>query len=144
MKVKSLSRVRLFVTPWTVTYQASPGKNTGVGCHFPSPGDLPDPGIEPGSPAFQADALPSEPPGKPMFTELRGISEPQGNCKDPQDYRKYYFMDTCMAVPWLRFCATTAKGVGSVPGGGIKIPHAAQRGQNRKKTSWVILVQVTV
>ena len=31
---------------------------------FPSPGDLPDPGIEPGSPAFQADALTSEPPGK--------------------------------------------------------------------------------
>ena len=31
---------------------------------FPSPGDLPDPGIEPGSPALQADALPSEPPGK--------------------------------------------------------------------------------
>ena len=32
---------------------------------FPSPGDLPDPGIEPGSPTFQADALTSEPPGKP-------------------------------------------------------------------------------
>ena len=32
---------------------------------FPSPGDLPDPGIEPGSPALQADAFTSEPPGKP-------------------------------------------------------------------------------
>ena len=32
---------------------------------FPSPGDLPDPGIEPRSPTWQADALPSEPPGKP-------------------------------------------------------------------------------
>ena len=32
---------------------------------FPSPGDFPDPGIEPGSPALQTDALPSEPPGKP-------------------------------------------------------------------------------
>ena len=31
---------------------------------FPSPGDLPDPGIEPRSPAWQADSLPSEPPGK--------------------------------------------------------------------------------
>ena len=40
-----------------------PGKNTGVGCHFPLQGNLPDPGIEPGSPALQADALPSEPPG---------------------------------------------------------------------------------
>ena len=35
------------------------------GLPFPSPGDLPDPGIEPGSPALQADALPAEPPGKP-------------------------------------------------------------------------------
>ena len=33
---------------------------------FPSPGDLPDPGIEPGSLASQADSLPSELPGKPM------------------------------------------------------------------------------
>ena len=35
------------------------------GLPFPFPGDLPDPGIEPGSPTLQADALPSEPPGKP-------------------------------------------------------------------------------
>ena len=40
-----------------------PGKSTGIGCHFLSSGDLPDPGIEPRSPALQADALPSEPPG---------------------------------------------------------------------------------
>ena len=32
----------------------------------PSPGDLPDPGIEPKSPALQADSLPSKPPGKPI------------------------------------------------------------------------------
>ena len=37
------------------------------GVLFPSPGDLPDPGIEPGSPASQTDALPSEPPGKPVL-----------------------------------------------------------------------------
>ena len=44
-----------------------PGKGTGVGCHFLSPGDLPNPGIEPGSPALQgkADTLLSEPPVKP-------------------------------------------------------------------------------
>ena len=33
---------------------------------IPSPGDLPDPGIEPGSPELQVDSLPSEPPGKPL------------------------------------------------------------------------------
>ena len=37
------------------------------GLTFPSPGDLPDPGIEPGSPALQADSLPFEPPGKPRY-----------------------------------------------------------------------------
>ena len=37
------------------------------GLQFPSPGDLPDPGIEPGSPTLQADSLPSEPPGKPSL-----------------------------------------------------------------------------
>ena len=67
--MKSLSRVRLFVTPWTVAYQASPSmgfsrQECWSGLPFPSPGDLPDPEIEPTSPASQADALPSEPPGK--------------------------------------------------------------------------------
>ena len=42
------------------------------GLPFPSPGDLPDPGIEPSSPALQADALPSEPPGKPRETKGKG------------------------------------------------------------------------
>ena len=68
--VKLLSRVRLFATPWTVAYQASPSMGFSrqeywSGLPFPSPGDLPDPGIEPGSPALEADALTSEPPGKP-------------------------------------------------------------------------------
>ena len=43
----------------------SPGKNTGVGLPFPSPGGLPDPGIKLESPALQEDSLLSEPPGKP-------------------------------------------------------------------------------
>ena len=68
-KVKSLSRVRLFATPWTAGYQAPPSMEFSrqeywSGLPFPSPGDLPNPGIEPGSPSFQADALTFEPPGK--------------------------------------------------------------------------------
>ena len=63
MKVKSLSCVRLFVTTWTVAYEApSIGfsrKEYWSGLPFPSPVDLSNPGIEPGSPALQA--LPSEP-----------------------------------------------------------------------------------
>ena len=69
MKVKSLSRVRLFATPRIVAHQAPPSMGFSsqeywTGLPFPSPGDLPNPGIEPGSPALQADTLLSEPPGK--------------------------------------------------------------------------------
>ena len=69
-KEESLSHVWLFATTWTVTYQALPSMGFSrqeywSGLPFPFPGDLPNPGIEPGSPALQADALPSEPPGKP-------------------------------------------------------------------------------
>ena len=64
-EVNLLSRVRLLVTPWTVAYQSplSMGfsrQECWSGSPFPSPGDLPDPGTKPGSPALQADALPSE------------------------------------------------------------------------------------
>ena len=57
------------MTPWTVACQAPlsmgfPRQDNWSGLPFPSLGDLPDPGIEPGSPALQADALSSEPPGK--------------------------------------------------------------------------------
>ena len=57
-------------TPWTVAHQASLSvgfsrQENWSGLPFPSPGHLPDPGTEPGSPALQADSLPSEPPGKP-------------------------------------------------------------------------------
>ena len=68
-KVKSLSHVRLFATPWTVAHQAPPSMGFSrqeywSGLSFPSPGDLPNPGIESGSPALQADALTAELPGK--------------------------------------------------------------------------------
>ena len=66
--VKSLSRVQLFATPWDVTCQAplSMGfsrQEYWSGLPFPSPGDLPDPGMEPGFPELQADSLPTEPKG---------------------------------------------------------------------------------
>ena len=71
--VKSLSRVQLFATQWTVAYQPPPSMGFSrheywSGLPFPSPGDLPDPGIKPGSPTLEADALTSEPPGKPHLT----------------------------------------------------------------------------
>ena len=104
MKLKSLSRVQLFATPWTIQSMNSPGQNTGVGSLsllqgiFPTQGsnpglphcrqilyqlshkgslkilewvaypfseDLSNPGIELGSPALQADSLPTNLPEKP-------------------------------------------------------------------------------
>ena len=77
MKGKSLSHVRLFATPWTVAHQAPPSMGFSrqeywSGLPFPSPGDLPNPGIEPGSSALEADALTSEPPNE----EEKKIIEP--------------------------------------------------------------------
>ena len=74
MKVKSQSEVTqscpLLATSWTAAYKAPPSMGFSRqeywgGLPFPSPGGLPNPGIEPRSPALQADTLPSEPPGKP-------------------------------------------------------------------------------
>ena len=72
-EMKSLSSVWPFVTPWTVAYQAplSMELSRQEYCNrlpFSFPQDLPNPGIKPGSPTLQADALPFEPPGKPILT----------------------------------------------------------------------------
>ena len=68
----STAKLCLFVTPWTAAHQAplSVGfsrQEHWSGSPFPSPGDLPNPGIEPRSPALQADSLPTELQGKPLL-----------------------------------------------------------------------------
>ena len=68
---QSLSHVPLFATPWTVAHQAPQSmefsrQECWSGLLFPSPGDIPNPGIESRSPPLQSDSLPSEPPGKPI------------------------------------------------------------------------------
>ena len=67
------SRVQIFVTPWTVAHQAPlsmgfPRQEYWSGLSFPSPGDLPDPGIEPMSPAWAGRFFTPEPPEKPLGT----------------------------------------------------------------------------
>ena len=69
---EAVQSIQLFSTPWTVAYQAPPSMRFSrqeywSGLPFLSAGDLPNPGIEPGSPALQADALTSEPPRKPII-----------------------------------------------------------------------------
>ena len=78
VKVKSLSRVWLSAGLWTVAHQAplSMGfsrQEYWSGLPFPSPGDLPHPGIEPRSPTLQADALTSAPPGKPCIVSSKSL-----------------------------------------------------------------------
>ena len=77
-----VSHVQLFATPWTVAYQSLPSMGFSrqeywSGLPFSSPGDLPNPGIEPRFPASHVDSLPIELSGKPPFclnSSLSGIS----------------------------------------------------------------------
>ena len=78
MKEKALSHVQLSVISWTVAYQAPPfmeysRQENWSRVLFPSPGDLPDPGIEPRSPALQAESLPTELQGKSQKDESQRI-----------------------------------------------------------------------
>ena len=81
-----LSHVQLFTTPWTVAHQAPlfmgfPLQELCSGVPFPLPGDLPDPGIKPESPAslaLVARFFTTEPPGKPLITVAATITECSG------------------------------------------------------------------
>ena len=98
---KSL-RSRQTATPWNAAHQAP--LSTGFfrqecwnGLPFSSPGDLTDPGIEPGSPASQADSLPAEPPGKPF--QFKGGTK-QRHTGNKANYGHSLLKDFC---PYL-FC----------------------------------------
>ena len=91
VKVKLLSCVQLFATPWTAAHQAPPSMGFSrqeywSGLPFPSPGDLPNPGIELRSPALQADALTSEPQSlkkmKVLVTQRLTFCDPM-DCSSP-------------------------------------------------------------
>ena len=86
VKVKSLSHVWLLATPWTIAHQAPPSMGFSrqeywSGLPFSSPGDLPNQGIEPGSPPWQADSLPSVLPGKPR-SHFRDEEIETQSCKE--------------------------------------------------------------
>ena len=86
--VSHFSHVWFFVIPWIVAHQAPLSMEFSrqeywSGLPFPSPGDLPNPGIEPGSLTLQAVSLLSEPPGKPSHT-LMCTQISQGSCYNTQ------------------------------------------------------------
>ena len=81
-----LSPVQLLVTPWTAAHQtllsiAFSRQEYWSGLSFPSPGDLPDPGIEPASPASASEFFITEPPGKPRQT-----------FRQSQFYNRFFFL----------------------------------------------------
>ena len=83
VKVKSLSRVRLLVTPWTAAHQVPlfmeiPRQKYWSGLPFPSPGNVPNPGIKPRSPELQADALASETIGRGIKKKKAGTHRVPG------------------------------------------------------------------
>ena len=83
--MKSLSCVQLFATPWTVACQAPlsmefPSQEYWSGLPFSPPGALPDPGIEPASPASVGRVFPTEPLGKPLVG-VRGNNWKEGGGK---------------------------------------------------------------
>ena len=101
-KVKLLSRVWLFATPWTVACQTplSVGfSRQGYWSElpFPSPGDLPNPGIERRSPTLWMDSLPSEPPGKFKNTGVGSLPLLQGNLLTQESNRGLLH---CRQIPY--------------------------------------------
>ena len=74
VKSKSLSHVQLFATPWNIRSMEFSRPEYRSGLPFPSPGNLPNSGIKPRSPALQADSLPSEPQGKSKNTGVGSLS----------------------------------------------------------------------
>ena len=162
--------VRLFATPWTVAYQVPLSMEFSrqeywSGWPFPSPEDLPNPGIEPGSPTLQADALPSEPPGKPTESKARATFKDLGIdgklifgilkvCPQEQHVWMYISLDfpalSCihlsfqnciqgnsLAVQRLGLHGLTAKSLGLIPGQGAKILQAKQHSQGQGENNCI-------
>ena len=103
-EVKSPSCVRFFATPWNVAHQASPSmefsrQECWSGLPFPSPGDLPDPGIKSGSPTLQADTLLSEPSGNPKKVK---VTQSCQTCCDPMDYTVHGILQARI-LEWVAF-----------------------------------------
>ena len=103
-EMKSLSRVRLFASPWTVAHQAPLSMEFSrqeywSGLTFSSPGYLPNPGIEPRSPALKADSLPSEPLGKSYtFIYIQHIQHPLTRHKVLWDLKIWEVLKQCILI----------------------------------------------
>ena len=112
--MKSLSCVRLFVTPWTAAHQVPqsmglPRQEHWSGLLYPSPGDLPHPGTEPGS-------------GKVVSRE--------------QDWGKETGHETSLAAWWLRCYTPSAGGIGSIPSWETESLNVAEHSLQKSGRRW--------
>ena len=145
-----LSYARLFATPQTIAHQAPLSMEFSRqeylnGQPFHYPGDLPNPGVEPESPALQADSLLSEHQGSLVHGSKIKKQEnflPAPSVKSSWERRLSTWIS--LVVQWLRLHAANAGGLGSIPGQGtrshmlqlrvhmpqLKIPHAAMKTKN--------------
>jgi len=114
-----LSSVQFFVTVWTITRQASLAMGLSrqeywSGLPFPPPGDLPNPGIEPRSPALQAHSLPTESHGKPSLCRTSMQISHNYICIYMNTYIHLYlstpipalYMSPCIRAPF--FCSSSS------------------------------------
>ena len=131
----SRSAVLDSAAPWTVAHQAPPSMGFSRQEYwnrlpFPSAGDLPDPGIEPRSPALQAGALTSEPPGKPwcgikcsfLFSEPGSTCQHSHFCSHPMPFNRrpsFIILETWWAVYGVAQSQTRLKQLSSSSAGFI-------------------------
>ena len=142
-----LSYARLFATPQTIAHQAPLSMEFSRqeylnGQPFHYPGDLPNPGVEPESPALQADSLLSEHQGSLVHGSKIKKQEnflPAPSVKSSWERRLSTWIS--LVVQWLRLHAANAGGLGSIPGQGtrshmlqlrvhmpqLKIPHTTTK-----------------
>ena len=128
---KSFSHVQLFGTPWGIQSMEFSRPEYWSGQPFPSPGDLPNPGIEPGSPALGADSLPAEPPGKPKNTGMGSLSllqqifPSQESNWDLLHYRWILYQLSYQGRPKIKACCCCCCCVASVMSDSVR-PHRRQ------------------
>ena len=104
MKWKLLFRVWLFVTSWTIEFMEFSRQEYWSRQPFPSPGDLPNPVIEPRSPVLQADSLPAEPSGKCYMCYTHKHTHTRTHTHTIHTYNEYVILVSLHLSSFIQSC----------------------------------------